>query len=152
MRGTQGRRRIGALAKRFIPAGAGNTWIRSTAFVAYSVHPRRCGEHRKGGKHQLLRIGSSPQVRGTLLSKCQIDVHIRFIPAGAGNTCCTQPPFMAKAVHPRRCGEHAFKCASFADSVGSSPQVRGTLCLYTTAKSVSRFIPAGAGNTNIYET
>ena len=66
VRGTQAMNAAELSPQRFIPAGAGNTRIRS--LVEYL-----CG-------------GSSPRVRGT---RARASVHVgdhRFIPAGAGNT------------------------------------------------------------------
>ena len=55
-------------AQRFIPACAGNGAPVSVAFTIHSVHPRVCGErpYRVGEKGE--EIGSSPRVRGTVMT------------------------------------------------------------------------------------
>ena len=95
----------------------------------------------------MLRIGSSPQVRGTRIN-CNVNIRSkRFIPAGAGNTTAQMQAAEALAVHPRRCGEHAAIISSVIKCNGSSPQVRGTPQYKPDRYTPSRFIPAGAGNT-----
>ena len=51
------------------------------------------------------------------------------------------------SVHPRRCGEHGIGTWPFMFFYGSSPQVRGTLFRPMRQNIITRFIPAGAGNT-----
>jgi len=53
-------------AWRFIPAGAGNTWVQLGVSNANAVYPRWRGEHpSRGGKKSFLN-GLSPLARGTL--------------------------------------------------------------------------------------
>ena len=54
------------LAARFIPAGAGNTVMASTASSSTPVHPRWRGEHLLCKCPIALLFGSSPLARGTL--------------------------------------------------------------------------------------
>ena len=116
-------------------------------FFAVAVHPRGCGEHRKVWLPRPCGVGSSPRVRGTPdTGRHRLDA-VRFIPAGAGNTWpgtyCTNQA----AVHPRGCGEHTLPNSTKARCIGSSPRVRGTLSRCPLLLLVTRFIPAGAGNT-----
>ncbi len=74
-------------ATRFIPAGAGNTSPRYVLCPLSPVHPRGCGEHLCISIPTLNGSGSSPRVRGTLDPVLSPDRKLRFIPAGAGNTC-----------------------------------------------------------------
>ncbi len=70
---------------RFIPAGAGNAKPIASRLTLSTVHPRRCGERTERLDSINLRVGSSPQVRGTLETAATgADIN-RFIPAGAGN-------------------------------------------------------------------
>ena len=132
---------------RFIPAGAGNTGERSSGRQPFPVHPRRCGEHAQVVGNRTARCGSSPQVRGTPCSSWTQDTSSRFIPAGAGNTSATVTTMALITVHPRRCGEHGVAREIPCLQIGSSPQVRGTHSISRQGKPLSRFIPAGAGNT-----
>ena len=50
----------------------------------------------------------------------------RFIPAPAGNSARESASFAAQAVHPRACGELAFRQSLPPGSTGSSPRLRGT--------------------------
>ena len=85
-RGTRRRRRHPLRARRFIPAGAGNTVVNMLTVPRSAVHPRGRGEHlqslRKAGKI----AGSSPRARGTQGRPYAVPQVLRFIPAGAGNT------------------------------------------------------------------
>ena len=75
-----------ALARRFIPAPAGNTSAPPATTGAGPVHPRACGEHATRYHKPLQPTGSSPRLRGTQL-KANLPPHrMRFIPAPAGNT------------------------------------------------------------------
>ncbi len=71
---------------RFIPAGAGNTWLSLRAHELTAVHPRGCGEHLITVLEKAREYGSSPRVRGTRPCTWPTAGASRFIPAGAGNT------------------------------------------------------------------
>ncbi len=53
------------------------------------------------------------------------------------------------AVYPRRCGEHESTWLAMFREHGLSPQVRGTLLPDLGRLRELRFIPAGAGNTQV---
>ena len=72
---------------------------------------------------------------------------MRFIPAGAGNTKLDITECSRVAVYPRWRGEHAPCNLCAADSAGLSPLARGTPIIPAGIERLSRFIPAGAGNT-----
>ena len=78
------------LARRFIPACAGNTMIFSFHSDKNPVHPRVCGEHIYQMYGICNRHGSSPRVRGTPLYPNSPASGDRFIPACAGNTWHTK--------------------------------------------------------------
>ena len=136
-----------ALARRFIPARAGNTWLRWLLRPIRSVHPRACGEHYRSLARANFRVGSSPRVRGTLPLSGPRQLSRRFIPARAGNTYLGFYPANRPAVHPRACGEHSFAVCLPVLAPGSSPRVRGTRAGALGQVRSHRFIPARAGNT-----
>ena len=74
---------------------------------------------------------------------------MRFIPAGTGNSSVELIGICWLTVHPRRYGELSRISPSKKGATGSSPQVRGTLCVGTIADLLGRFIPAGTGNSFI---
>jgi len=111
---------------RFIPARAGNRAVSGRLHKRGTVHPRTCGEQEISPGPFRKPIGSSPHVRGTVLSCSTAIAFMRFIPARAGNR---NPSFWRGSilpVHPRTCGEQAFPVPGAATRVGSSPHVRGT--------------------------
>ena len=70
----------------------------------------------------------------------------RFIPAGAGNSCVMMRSEHIRAVHPRGRGEQDWQAQKVSLTHGSSPRARGTELYIDDTPGVSRFIPAGAGN------
>ncbi len=93
------------------------------------------------------RGGLSPLARGTLQVGAHQNHLIRFIPAGAGNTL---PYFFivhVHAVYPRWRGEHFLIHDGEQYLTGLSPLARGTPIIPAGIERLSRFIPAGAGNT-----
>ncbi len=126
VRGTGYRISGGMQYRRFIPACAGNGRSTGIRIVPDSVHPRVCGERL----HDLLAVrqgrGSSPRVRGTVLSRFYGSI-----------------PY---PVHPRVCGERQETQSDSQHCIGSSPRVRGTVPRPYYRVGYSRFIPACAGN------
>ena len=147
-RGTRHTRARSQHIARFIPAGAGNTLAGRLHVVIKAVHPRRRGEHSNARAPPGYTDGSSPQARGTLRSTSADYQRERFIPAGAGNTIALDHPNCPPSVHPRRRGEHAPRFRETRIRHGSSPQARGTRRSQNSWVDISRFIPAGAGNTS----
>ena len=134
---------------RFIPAGAGNTFIKVKITGSLTVYPRWRGEHLFNGVRAVGWLGLSPLARGT--RRCQFPVADgqRFIPAGAGNTITLMLFIFTEPVYPRWRGEHydggiILRCFS-----GLSPLARGTPASACASVAAARFIPAGAGNTNL---
>ena len=72
-----------------------------------TVHPRACGEQVAQYHHAYGAIGSSPRMRGTVVSQPPHLVDHRFIPAHAGNRRRASSGRASKAVHPRACGEQS---------------------------------------------
>ena len=125
------------------------------------------GEHLYPFARSCFFAGSSPRVRGTLLSPCHgsprpgssprvrgtrifVFCHfliLRFIPACAGNTLQQWLGWVRHPVHPRVCGEHVICYLALHRGHGSSPRVRGTLWILNDVLNLPRFIPACAGNT-----
>ena len=91
--------------------------------------------------------GLSPLARGTHILQNTRLISTRFIPAGAGNTCCSSWWSAAIAVYPRWRGEHFYSVNNRSLIVGLSPLARGTPAVGTVKLRYCRFIPAGAGNT-----
>ncbi len=71
MRGTLTGERSSGGSSRFIPAYAGNTVALLNTILAWSVHPRVCGEHFLPSNLLNDLVGSSPRMRGTLSGRCR---------------------------------------------------------------------------------
>ena len=94
----------------------------------------------------LMKIGSSPRVRGTGITSLAVAAGIRFIPACAGNSRVIIRECVSRPVHPRVCGEQCTSPFERNLCAGSSPRVRGTAVGQLVVCDLGRFIPACAGN------
>ena len=112
-----------------------------------SVYPRWRGEHVNGFWRDADWLGLSPLARGTHRHVNINNCHLRFIPAGAGNTCVPQMRKPARTVYPRWRGEHPCMSHQQQYGLGLSPLARGTPIISRLVAAIPRFIPAGAGNT-----
>ena len=135
-----------ALSYRFIPAHAGNSGHTAAQRPLASVHPRACGELKDSQFGRYVSSGSSPRMRGTRCIPIRGRLHIRFIPAHAGNSSTVRMARRTNSVHPRACGELGFPAVVRAVNNGSSPRMRGTHKSSATLKASGSFIPAHAGN------
>ena len=133
---------------RFIPAGAGNTDLNIVRLADTMVYPRWRGEHINVDSRRAYRSGLSPLARGTRPRQGYAVQEIRFIPAGAGNTCSPAYQTGNAPVYPRWRGEHGEYAVWEVNNGGLSPLARGTHSNRCDGKRDRRFIPAGAGNTN----
>ena len=95
----------------------------------------------------VLQTGSSPRVRGTLLTTVIVALAAGIIPACAGNTRQTRPHRSPPRDHPRVCGEHRVHEGRTRQRQGSSPRVRGTPRSSRSPEGHHGIIPACAGNT-----
>ena len=112
-----------------------------------SVHPHSRGEHLLIERIVIVNGGSSPLARGTLNAYGSADIHPRFIPTRAGNTCATNTTHPPSAVHPHSRGEHLLITSCARSCPGSSPLARGTRRTHRHLPPGRRFIPTRAGNT-----
>ncbi len=92
--------------RRFIPAGAGNTYIRAKNKATATVYPRWRGEHIYQNISFYSHGGLSPLARGTRIKHGLTRRAARFIPAGAGNTPRLFKRGRRGSVYPRWRGEH----------------------------------------------
>ncbi len=132
---------------RFIPAGAGNTQLTALSGWRRPVYPRWRGEHELDNVDENILVGLSPLARGTHIDPTVCRTGGRFIPAGAGNTILPPLDFPLLPVYPRWRGEHIPTVVFKREDRGLSPLARGTRDHGMNWELMSRFIPAGAGNT-----
>ena len=115
------------MQERIIPARAGPTVPWRPRPWRGPDHPRSCGaNHAVRGKHRLPR---------------------RIIPARAGPTRATWTKPVLRADHPRSCGANVLQMWEIHIVSGSSPLVRGQLCVCVYVPYSHRIIPARAGPT-----
>ncbi len=111
------------------------------------VYPRWRGELDRTASVVSSGSGLSPLARGTPVFANLWTIAIRFIPAGAGNTCKYYLVPIIGTVYPRWRGEHVIRRAAAHVDLGLSPLARGTRRPEFFKALQLRFIPAGAGNT-----
>ena len=110
-------------------------------------HPRVCGEHASIVGNIAFETGSSPRMRGAPIVQCENASKFGIIPAYAGSTAPTRWRRSATRDHPRVCGEHYLENAEKTVWSGSSPRMRGALCIHTIGGCTGGIIPAYAGST-----
>ena len=91
MRGALHHGGCGRGGRRIIPAYAGSTRYAPYSHSVLQDHPRVCGEHFKGSMKNTLNSGSSPRMRGALISVSNDKKPVRIIPAYAGSTSDKSP-------------------------------------------------------------
>ena len=106
-----------------------------------------CGEHWSQCRVCAPVEGSSPHVRGALVSSFIKTIQCGIIPACAGSTSPWPSASARCGDHPRMCGEHSSGPALIADIPGSSPHVRGARGCQQLQQSYLGIIPACAGST-----
>ncbi len=134
--------------RRIIPARAGQTRPPARRPRRRPDHPRACGANAVSFQSTARCSGSSPRVRGKLVSSARTAFHDRIIPARAGQTVHTVTPLSKTPDHPRACGANAVVRVDVRVSIGSSPRVRGKPVTSDDFTVFERIIPARAGQTS----
>ncbi len=114
-----------------------------------AVYPRWRGELTNAAHQGVSSSGLSPLARGTRHMPDHMCSNGRFIPAGAGNFATGFMQAAQKSVYPRWRGELISLLEYMSCAHGLSPLARGTQHGRPYEIPVARFIPAGAGNSNI---
>ena len=135
------------LARRIIPALAGNTPRLMRPRAILRDHPRSRGEYRPAIAHNAETDGSSPLSRGIPTLRVRSARRQRIIPALAGNTPMQPSRSNPGPDHPRSRGEYLLPESFGGGESGSSPLSRGIPPSPPHPDSPSRIIPALAGNT-----
>ena len=147
MRGAPASRSIPAKMTRIIPAYAGSTAAERIRMSDDTDHPRVCGEHTTGFDYPTDYEGSSPRMRGAHGVSVGRAGGRRIIPAYAGSTAAQDFITKTDGDHPRVCGEHNRARSKTPATRGSSPRMRGALCVSARVVGVRGIIPAYAGST-----
>ena len=147
VRGARNRLGIRWRSRGIIPACAGSTAYLPSPRTLSRDHPRMCGEHTPIQLWYWATAGSSPHVRGAP-HRARRSSRLRgIIPACAGSTAYRRPLARGMWDHPRMCGEHANQSINAAQTVGSSPHVRGAHAQGRPLAGGAGIIPACAGST-----
>ena len=152
MRGAQGPPVGGYLEHGIIPAYAGSTLAGRIRPCKTRDHPRVCGEHPVATALPLVRMGSSPRMRGAPGHVDLVCELVGIIPAYAGSTASPCCPAAASRDHPRVCGEHTTLTGLDVKAPGSSPRMRGARRLQHPGNRRPGIIPAYAGSTSTMPT
>ncbi len=147
MRGKLGVILFQKLAKRIIPAHAGQTARHSTPCNGTPNHPRACGANSGVMVRRHMSVGSSPRMRGKPCGPHACRHRTRIIPAHAGQTVLDTRLCMCHTDHPRACGANTKVKHIVFDAIGSSPRMRGKLWDALVVCAAQRIIPAHAGQT-----
>ena len=96
-------------SKRLIPVHTGNTDAPPQASHCSPAHPRAYGEYFFFLSKAVRRFGSSPCIRGILLTVPDDNRVVRLIPVHTGNTECKPVGKDVPSAHPRAYGEYPYK-------------------------------------------
>ena len=132
---------------RIIPARAGPTGPIAIPCRPGPDHPRSCGANVAQRAAERGSTGSSPLVRGQLVSLNTGVYPLRIIPARAGPTDFHTPHAPPNTDHPRSCGANPRSSRGPRGLRGSSPLVRGQRRHDQHQRLAARIIPARAGPT-----
>ena len=146
-RGIPGQALFRGRLRRFTPAYAGNTLLKSCQLERSWVHPRIRGEYKKERKTLSTTKGSPPHTRGIPRFIDCVESVCRFTPAYAGNTDEHSNARTIKGVHPRIRGEYFIEVILAFLYLGSPPHTRGIREILTKTALQGGFTPAYAGNT-----
>ena len=147
MRGSLHEARRNRLTSGIIPAYAGLTRPLVGAPNGRRDHPRACGAHFFSVPLLMRKPGSSPRMRGSLTAAIAAICAAGIIPAHAGLTECILSQVGGLRDHPRACGAHSQRNDPENLKKGSSPRMRGSLCVPHIRKGFDGIIPAHAGLT-----
>ena len=134
-------------AAGIIPAHAGLTKEREEVGNASRDHPRACGAHALSSTIIQVETGSSPRMRGSLLSIVSPPFVKGIIPAHAGLTAALPEWVDDGWDHPRACGAHHSNSVRDNGKRGSSPRMRGSQQKQDGGNNGIGIIPAHAGLT-----
>ena len=110
---------------RIIPARAGFTTRIASLWRAAADHPRSRGVYLPSTPTPPTAVGSSPLARGLPWGSWMWWRTERIIPARAGFTWRSRPPFSGAEDHPRSRGVYTYVPDMGCDRGGSSPLARG---------------------------
>ncbi len=145
VRGNQIDAYLQAVGRGSIPACAGEPSRLFRRERARAVYPRVCGGTRGYGDRDASRDGLSPRVRGNHDRPPFALLHIRSIPACAGEPLPLGRYGSSQEVYPRVCGGTEQIHAAHDEEDGLSPRVRGNLARELCDPVYARSIPACAG-------
>ena len=125
VRGNRSRRAVGPGRGRSIPACAGEPGHYGAHLPRAEVYPRVCGGTAALPDHAAHRHGLSPRVRGNHRRIRHPQIHLRSIPACAGEPIAHSPSTADLPVYPRVCGGTQGAQSFPRRRRGLSPRVRG---------------------------
>ena len=145
VRGNPSKQWVYTCDRRSIPASAGEPFRYSHKEMPRPVYPRECGGTGYLESIEGPRMGLSPRVRGNPLPIRHKGQQNRSIPASAGEPLWPALTQQRKRVYPRECGGTPVCSYPVAQIWGLSPRVRGNRVSSLAMASMSRSIPASAG-------
>ena len=147
MRGKLPKFQLRHRVRRNIPAYAGKTTSEEGKAYHDQEHPRVCGENGCRNDFGFGFAGTSPRMRGKLVSIAGGAIGQGNIPAYAGKTQPFGECSLSAQEHPRVCGENLVFPHLKRGHIGTSPRMRGKHELAFAVRKTARNIPAYAGKT-----
>ena len=145
VRGKPGSRQQPSRPLGSIPACAGEARPAPPISLPRRVYPRVCGGSSSDAANPAAPGGLSPRVRGKHPANPGRHLHIRSIPACAGEAAASPSFTIWAGVYPRVCGGSTGSSVADMAHWGLSPRVRGKRVEQPGVKPWLRSIPACAG-------
>ena len=145
VRGKQSPTDLPQIAKRSIPACAGEAVRGGRRRLVSAVYPRVCGGSQRVCERLSTCSGLSPRVRGKPYTVGGDSVGRGSIPACAGEARSSSAVVSVKTVYPRVCGGSSIGRKKGSSISGLSPRVRGKRGGVPHPQAYRRSIPACAG-------
>ena len=146
IRGKRNRKPTRPRTHGLIPAHTGNAQTGQCEQRCGRAHPRAYGECPPTTTSIMIRLGSSPRIRGMLISVWVVRFPAGLIPAHTGNAIFGTEPWAGLWAHPRAYGECLAPSTPELERRGSSPRIRGMLESPAWVERSTRLIPAHTGN------
>src|SRR5690554_4066793 len=132
-------------SERTIPASAGEPGPAARCSAVPRDYPRVCGGTRRKTLCRTSIAGLSPRLRGNPAVSSEIGCPSRTIPASAGEPAAYGADRCQREDYPRVCGGTDGLGRFGRRLEGLSPRLRGNPAHAYSAPSISRTIPASAG-------
>ena len=136
---------------RYNPACAGTTLLFDALSCVYKIQPSVCGDYSHRLTDTDAIADTTPRVRGLRPSGLAAGDAVRYNPACAGTTRSSSAGTFLSSIQPRVCGDYCCRFCMSSMMVDTTPRVRGLHEVMELETVHSRYNPACAGTTLLFD-